>query len=173
MEEWKARGIGVHFIDQSWNLETPSGEACFRIMAVMAELESRQKSERIKDALSLKKSKGKPVNQKTPSGMEKVGGGKNQRYILDSEQRSIIRLIKFYRNHCGLSYKKISDALEKCLATRERRAYISETHFKDKREWTTGKVRKICDKLDVLMPDGKPSERRKIWNKYTRGGCYQ
>ena len=164
MEDWFRAGIGVHFVDQGLNMDTANGRLVINCMSVFAQWESEIKSERVKEALARKKRNGQPVNQKVPSGKVTVGSGKNKRFVLDPSQRPVIRLIKFYRN-CGMGLGSISDRLEELLAARDGRTPTPAVHFKLKRAWSKRKVQAICERMDYLMPDGCPSERRKIWNR--------
>lgn len=164
MEDWFNAGIGVHFVDQGLNMDTANGRLVINCMSVFAQWESEIKSERVKEALARKKRNNQPVNQKVPTGKVIVGGGKNKRFVLDPRQRPVIRLIKFYRN-CGMSLGAISDRLEEMIAVREGRTPIPAVHFTLKRPWTKRKVQAVCEQMDYLMPDGCPSERRKVWNR--------
>ena len=164
MEDWFDSGIGVHFVDQGLNMDTANGRLVINCMSVFAQWESEIKSERVKEALARKKRNNQPVNQKVPTGKVIVGGGKNKRFVLDPRQRPVIRLIKFYRN-CGMSLGAISDRLEEMIAVREGRTPIPAVHFTLKRPWTKRKVQAVCEQMDYLMPDGCPSERRKVWNR--------
>ena len=164
MEDWFNAGIGVHFVDQGLNMDTANGRLVINCMSVFAQWESEIKSERVKEALARKKRNNQPVNQNTPTGKAVVGAGKNKRFVLDPGQRPVIRLIKFYRN-CGMSLAAISDRLEGLLAAREGRTPIPAVHFKLKRVWSKRKVQAVCEQMDYLMPDGCPSERRKVWNR--------
>lgn len=168
MEDWMQSGIGVHFVDQGLNMDTANGRLVVNVMTCVAQWESEIKSERVRSALRRKKDNGQPVNQKTPSGKVLVGVGRNKRYVFDPQQRPVIRLIKYYRN-CGMSYRRISDRVEELLAAREGRKAIPAVHFSLQREWGWRRVQATCEKMSYLMPDGPPSERRKIWNKESSG----
>lgn len=155
--------VGVHFVDQGLNMDTANGRLVVNVMTCVAQWESEIKSERVKAALHRKKRNHQPVNQKVPVGKTVVGTGRNKRYINDVNQRPVLRLIKYLRNR-GMSYRRISDRIELLLASREGRNPIPETHFKLKRDWGWRRVSLACENMDYLMPDGCPSERRKIWN---------
>tara|TARA_R100000458_G_scaffold14673_3_gene12453 strand:- start:89 stop:886 length:798 start_codon:yes stop_codon:yes gene_type:complete len=163
MEEWIERGIGVHFVDQGLNMDTANGRLVVNCMTVFAQWESEIKSERVREAMARKKRNSQPVNQKTPVGKTLVGTGRNKRFVSDPSQRPVFRLIKYYR-HCGLSLSRISDKLEELLSKREDRDPIPAVHFKLKREWSKRRIQHVCENMEVLMPDGPPSVRRKIWN---------
>ena len=164
MEDWMQMGVGVHFVDQGLNMDTANGRLVVNVMTCVAQWESEIKSERVKEALSRKKSNDQPVNQKVPTGKTLVGAGRNKRYVFDPQQRPLIRLIKYHRN-CGMSYRRISDRVEELLAAREGRRVIPAVHFTLNREWGWRRVQATCEKMSYLMPDGPPSERRKIWNR--------
>ena len=164
MEDWIDKGIGVHFVDQGINMDTANGRLMVNCMSVFAQWESEIKGERVKEALARKKRNNQPVNQNTPTGKTLVGGGRSKRFVLDPSQRPVIRLIKFYRN-CGMSLGLVSDRLEALLAARDGRTPIPAVHFKLKREWSKRRIQAICERMDYLMPDGCPSERREVWNK--------
>jgi len=165
MEEWSNQGIGIHFVDKGLATDNASGKFLVNIYASVAQLESDSRSERTKEGIARRKREGLPANQKIPSGMQLVGSGKNQRLAMDPKLRKIYWYIRYCRRHKGMSFQKIADALEKCLAKAEGRAYINEHHCTLERPWKKGRVQTAWRKIDTLMPSCRPSERRKIWNK--------
>jgi len=171
MEAWHKDDITLVSVRDNIDMSTPYGELNFTMQAGFAQFESRLRSQRIKEGLAEKKRRMQAVNQKAPTGMRSVGHGKNQRYVFDAENRPVYRLIRFLREHCGLSFQQIADTVEKVLAKHERRAYISEQHFSKDRPFKKGRIQTIWKRIDVLMPRCKPSGRRKIWNKHMNGGC--
>jgi DNA invertase Pin-like site-specific DNA recombinase len=164
MEDWMQSDIGVHFVDQGLNMDTANGRLVVNVMTCVAQWESEIKSERVRSALMMKKKNHQPVNQKVPAGKKTAGNGRNKRYVMDTSQRPVLRLIKYLRNR-GMSYRRISDRIELLQASRAGRKPIPETHFKLSRDWGWRKVCGACENMDYLMPDGCPSERRKIWNR--------
>jgi putative DNA-invertase from lambdoid prophage Rac len=66
MESWRARGIKPHFVSESIDTTTASGEAMADFLAVAAKNYSRVISERTKEALLIRKMrlKGKPISPK-------------------------------------------------------------------------------------------------------------
>ena len=164
MDEWMRQGIGIHFVDQGLNMDTANGRLVVNVMTVVAQWESDIKSERCKEVHARKKSEGKPVNQKVPQGKKLVGTGENKRYVRDTSLLLYYRYIRILRGK-GMSFAAISDRIEDVLAARENRKPVPRVHFKHKRAWTTDKIRKCCGKMDELMPDGRPSERVRAWNK--------
>lgn len=168
MEKWRDEGINVHFVDQFINMDTANGRFVANLLAAVAQWESDIKSERCREVARRKKNAKQPVNQKTPHGMKLAGRGKNKRYVMAPEERPCIRLMRIYRNVRGMSYDRISKVLDEIFAAREnRKPYVSEFD-KSKRRYTKGKVRAYCEQMDILMPNVKPSARRKIWNDFTR-----
>lgn len=165
MDEWMHMGIGIHFVDQGLNMDSANGRLVVNVMTVVAQWESDIKSERCKEVHARKKADKQPVNQKIPNGKKLAGTGGNRRFIRDPEQYKFIRLIRMLRDTKGMSFAEISDRIEELAAKSEGRRPIPRVHFRDKREWSQYRVRDCYNKMDELMPDGPPSERRKIWNR--------
>ena len=164
MQAWREGGIIVHFVDQWINMDTANGRLLGNILSSVSQWESDMKSERCKEVARNRKKNMQPVNQKTPTGMQLVGSGKNKRFVMDPSVRHIFRYIQYCRDHKGMTFMQISDSLETCLARRDGRAYIPHEHFKNQRPWKTGRVQTAYRNMGVVMPPLKPSERVKVWN---------
>ncbi len=102
---------GADLVSLSEKLDTTSaaGKMVFRLMAVLAEFERDQISERTCSAMAHKKSKGERVGT-IPFGFILLADGKT--LVEDQKEQAIIELLELLRES-GLSYGKISDILNR------------------------------------------------------------
>ena len=102
---------GADLVSLSEKLDTTSaaGKMVFRMMAVLAEFERDQISERTSTAMAHKKSKGERVGT-IPFGFTLLNDGKT--LVEDKKEQGIIELLELLRES-GLSYGKISDILNR------------------------------------------------------------
>ena len=102
---------GADLVSLSEKLDTTSaaGKMVFRMMAVLAEFERDQISERTSTAMAHKKSKGERVGT-IPFGFTLLDDGKT--LVEDKKEQGIIELLELLRES-GLSYGKISDILNR------------------------------------------------------------
>jgi site-specific DNA recombinase len=102
---------GADLVSLSEKLDTTSaaGRMVFRMMAVLAEFERDQISERTCSAMAHKKSKGERVGT-IPFGFILLADGKT--LFEDQKEQAIIELLELLRES-GLSYGKISDMLNR------------------------------------------------------------
>jgi len=102
---------GADLVSLSEKLDTTSaaGKMVFRMMAVLAEFERDQISERTSTAMAHKKSKGERVGT-IPFGFTLLDDGKT--LVEDQKEQGIIELLELLRES-GLSYGKISDILNR------------------------------------------------------------
>ena len=102
---------GADLVSLSEKLDTTSaaGKMVFRMMAVLAEFERDQISERTCSAMAHKKSKGERVGT-IPFGFILLADGKT--LVEDQKEQAIIELLELLRES-GLSYGKISDILNR------------------------------------------------------------
>ena len=163
MEAWNKQGVIVHFVDQWINMDTANGRLLGNVLSAVAQWESDVKSERCREVALKRKKERRPMNGNVPHGMTVMGRGKNRRYVYDPGQRPILRLIRNYRSK-GISYAKISDAIEDMIAKRAGRKPVPRTHFKLKREWPADRVRLAYKEIDKLIPNVPPSERAAMLN---------
>jgi site-specific DNA recombinase len=102
---------GADLVSLSEKLDTTSaaGKMVFRLMAVLAEFERDQISERTSTAMAHKKSKGERVGT-IPFGFRLLDGGKT--LARDEKEQGIIELLELFRES-GHSYGKIADILNR------------------------------------------------------------
>jgi DNA invertase Pin-like site-specific DNA recombinase len=121
---WDAKNITLHFANLQIDGTTAIGKLMLGMMILMAQWESDIKSERIREALAVAKSKGLFTTGRPQVGMvpKRIG---NKKYIIPDEAKiAIIRLIIFWRNIKKMSYRDISDRLEEIMAKRENRSVM-------------------------------------------------
>lgn len=122
IEIWHRRNIGVHFLDPQVDLSTAHGRAFLQMSAVWAEFSSALHSERMREVNAQAKRQGRALN-----GRHQYGWSKNPNAITpqpDYEERAVMAHILWLRDERNLSWRKISDAIERTLAEREGRRPI-------------------------------------------------
>ncbi|MBL8819693.1 MAG: recombinase family protein [Planctomyces sp.] len=102
---------GADLVSLSEKLDTTSaaGKMVFRLMAVLAEFERDQISERTCSAMAHKKSKGQRVGN-IPFGFRLLDDGRT--LVRHEREQGIIELLKLFRES-GFSYGRIADALNR------------------------------------------------------------
>ena len=102
---------GADLVSLSEKLDTTSaaGKMVFRMMAVLAEFERDQISERTSSAMAHKKSKGERVGT-VPFGFRLLDDAKT--LVKDEKEQGIIELLELLRNS-GLSYGAVADILNR------------------------------------------------------------
>ncbi len=102
---------GADLVSLSEKLDTTSaaGKMVFRMMAVLAEFERDQVSERTSSAMAHLKSKGQRVGT-VPFGFRLLDDAKT--LVKDEKEQGIIELLELLRDS-GLSYGKIADILNR------------------------------------------------------------
>jgi site-specific DNA recombinase len=102
---------GADLVSLSEKLDTTSaaGKMVFRMMAVLAEFERDQISERTSSAMAHKKSKGERVGT-IPFGFRLLDDAKT--LVKDEKEQGIIELLELLRDS-GLSYGKIAHILNR------------------------------------------------------------
>jgi len=110
-EKLEKRGADLVSISERIDTTTAAGKMVFRMMAVLAEFESDQISERTKLAMQYKKSKGEFTGGKrAPFGYTRGDDGKTLEP--DQAEQEVIALIKKYRAE-GVSLRAIGTELAK------------------------------------------------------------
>jgi len=102
---------GADLVSLSEKLDTTSaaGKMVFRLMAVLAEFERDQISERTSTAMAHKKSKGERVGT-IPFGFRLLDDGRT--LVRDEKEQGIIELLELFRGS-GHSYGKIAEILNR------------------------------------------------------------
>ena len=119
---------------------------------------------RSKEVHAQRRKEGRPLNQKVPVGHMIVGTGSNRRYVRDMTLLPYFRYMRCLRRK-GISFAVISDKLEALIAKKEKREPTPRVHFTRSREWSASRVRACLIEMHELLPDCKPSERAKHWNR--------
>lgn len=73
LDNWLARGVGVHLLDMGVDLSTPIGALIVKVLATVAEFESEMKGERQRAVNNVKVSRGLCMNAMTPVGTQRIG----------------------------------------------------------------------------------------------------
>lgn len=144
---WIERRIRIHFLDINIDTSTPFGEAFLTIAATFAQLDSRLKSERIKEALREKRKKGlRAANKRIDyrfNVVERIGDdvvlGENRKYS------AYCRLAWQLNRKKGLSREEISRILESLSAKRQMRIEAPSFY----RVFNPRIVRKMIDIIDM------------------------
>ena len=90
MEDWKDRGITVHFANLGVDLSTPAGMLVANIMASVAQGESDLKSERNKAIAAHLRRLGRPTNPKRPAGLRVIGKPGDRYFAPFPEERKLL-----------------------------------------------------------------------------------
>lgn len=104
---WRKRGVELHFINEGIQTSGAAGKMYFALLAVFAEFERDQCSERTKAGLARRKSMGLKLGGESPYGYTADENG----YLIQSpgEQEIIHTMVRLRKS--GLSYEKIAKAL--------------------------------------------------------------
>lgn len=117
--QWKFQGVTMHFGDMGVSSDTPYGELQLTMIAAMAQLESRLKSERVKAAQNAKRLRGEAVNGPPPMGTQHVRS-KGKKFVYpDRRMHIMMRWVRQHRIRTGDSFEKIAVRLDKILHLRE------------------------------------------------------
>lgn len=178
---------GVNFIvlDANFDTSTPVGLACLKIMAVFAELESKQTRERISSALQWKKENGLPTGGSPPYGWRIEGKRKHARFVPVPEDRDLAKyaaylfychdmpkydIYKYFRkNKLFTSYqKKASHHTIDIMLLRWRYFVIRGEWSKLSKSETSAEIRhelqqlsheELAEKAYLYAPIQKPSDQ--------------
>lgn len=123
IEHWVQRKIGLHFADMQIDLTTPAGMAMLQMAGVFAQWEASMVSVRVREAQAKLKAGGRPAAGRAPIGMRWVDPGKGRTHTLASNnaKRRVMQEIVRLRDVEGLSFRQISDRIERELAAYEKR----------------------------------------------------
>lgn len=124
-EDWKQRGITVHFADTRMDTSTAAGQAFVEMLAVFARWESADTSERIRGALKRMAELGGPPSSMPYYLTTKVYQGK-RRVVPDIDGIRDGWHILLMRKH-GMTMKQIAERMEEIHADREGRRPIPVT----------------------------------------------
>ena len=130
------KGVHVHFVDPHIDATTKEGEMILTVVAMLAQMESRTRSERMKEIAAHLRAEGRPVAGMAPFGWKVVGTIGHKRYVPDLAARSIMGEIVRLRDERNLPFTRVADLLETGLAAKEHRKYEPEW----KRRFKAGKV---------------------------------
>jgi hypothetical protein len=119
IEIWHRRNIGIHFLDPQVDLSTAHGRAFLQMSAVWAEFSSALHSERMREVNAQAKRQGRALNGRHQYGWSQYPTATTPQP--DYEERGIMAHIVWLREERRLSWRKVSDAIEKRLAEKEGR----------------------------------------------------
>ena len=153
VERWMKRGFHVQFLVPNVDLTTAHGMAFAQVAAVFAQLESANKSERLKEAQARGRERGQKMGRFASFGWKQdgwttrmVNGEVKQvpRMVPDEEERQEVWQIVDFRDSHGLSFAEIADQLEAIRAIRENREPWPRAPFKgsENRRWDSNRCYK-------------------------------
>jgi len=146
IHRWIERGVRVHFVTPDVDPTTPYGLAFLQMSVVFAELDSRLKSQRIKDTFEQMRAVGKPTSGGPNYGWKKVPG--SNEWIPDLEERALIDQMIYWRDVEGRGWCEIEDMIEELQAQRDGRKPYPRNSCdpKRKRRYTHEQVRKAIQR---------------------------
>ncbi len=106
---WQSMGVVIHFLDSGTDYSTPEGQLIANILAVVAEWQSRQLSERGKEIAAHLRKCGRPTNGAKPFGY--MFDKKTGCWVADEEEMALLAEIARLRDEEGLSFERISKAI--------------------------------------------------------------
>ena len=118
---WDQKGVAYYFCDYTLDSRTSMGRMFLMMLGMIAEIDSHQKSERIKAGLRTKKAQGMAYTNKL-RGFKKTYSNtlKSDVFIPDHEVEELGAMIdKFHKG--GLGYRLISDEIEDVMASKQGR----------------------------------------------------
>lgn len=134
-ENWKARGITMHFADQQLDMGSPVGIAMGGLLAVFAQWESMAKSERNKAVIDHLINDNRAWNNHVPRLTTKFRTSEKNMVVPDRQAMIVAKYVLLRRRRDGMSYEKIATAIEAVLAKREGRKPIRESGQYIKGSW--------------------------------------
>lgn len=147
LQDWKKRGVKVHFAEGGMNLDTAFGEMVLSVMVAFSEMERTLASARAKDSRAALESQGKFTGGTGyPYFWMGYKNGGVRKLILDRRQIVTFRLIEFLRRQ-GLNIKQALERCEELIAIREERPQIPECGVQ-----RVGKFRSLPD---YYIPNSK------------------
>jgi len=107
MEDWKLRGITVHFANLSVDLSTPTGMLVANIMASVAQGESDLKSERNLEIAAFRRRANRPTNGERKFGYRRAGPKGDRQFTPFREEREVMaRIIQLHDG--GFTWREVS-----------------------------------------------------------------
>ena len=111
MEDWKLRGITVHFANLSVDLSTPTGMLVANIMASVAQGESDLKSERNLEICAFRRRANRPTNGERKFGYRRAGPKGDRQFVPFTAERDVMaRIIQLHDG--GFTWKEVSIIVE-------------------------------------------------------------
>ena len=122
LKKWGDQGIEFCFCDApGMDFNSAFGYLTLNFLGLIAEVESRRQSERVKQGIATKKKMGKAFG-KTPVGHKRVSSQSLgfDVFIPDMEKEEIARLVHNFKS-MGMGYDRISDEIEDFVAEKDGR----------------------------------------------------
>jgi DNA invertase Pin-like site-specific DNA recombinase len=170
----KMQKVGAHLssVREPIDTTTAIGYAFFQIMAVLAELERKQISERTSDAMQRYQAAGRAMSCKAPFGWQRCGEGKKRLIENEDEQKIIRRVIKLRKDGLGLreiARRLKDDGVKKTRQTYRRQGKQIARDENGKPLYTMSNITHITIRsiliragLSTDRVDGKKSKKAKI-----------
>jgi DNA invertase Pin-like site-specific DNA recombinase len=160
LRKWDARGVTVHFANIHVDTQSVQGKLLLTIMAACAEMDSRMKSERTKEAMAYFPSVGRKSNGHAPLGFKLVGKRGVRRGIApDPEARRIMGEIVRYRDLHQCGWKAVSEYVMEWMGTSPVAQLLDPKH---KNPWTPGRCERAYKAELELQAIAKEKAAAKI-----------
>lgn len=127
-ENWRQRGITMHFADQQLDMGSATGIAMGGLLSVFAQWESMAKSERTKAALYSLRHRGLRMSFNSPKYTKWIPTSRGKVVVPNREQMVVAKYAWHMRTR-GLTYGEISDRIEAMLSKREGREPIPRNGY--------------------------------------------
>jgi len=120
-EKFKKNGVSLHSISENLDTSTPMGIFFYQILSSIAELERAQISERIVNALSVKRKNNEKLGGRIPFGYIVQG----KKLVPHAGEQAAIKMICRMRTEENLNYSQISARLNnlRILTKNKKRFY--------------------------------------------------
>ena len=140
---FQERKMVLHSAVERFDMDSDTGWLMMSMLAVMAEMEARQTSARMKACNAERRRKNLPIGN-PPAGFKVVGDKGKRAYAFDERERSIMGEIVRVKQGIGKSWSwtKISDWIEKCLAEQEQRP-MGNTFHRESREFNPQQCKRV------------------------------
>lgn len=132
---WHSRGITMHFVDMQLDCRSAMGEMLLTLLAAIARWESARKSERNREAAAIQRRNRKMTNGEAVYGTRIHGKGQDRKLIQDRTDYVVARYLRVMREYHGLSWNKISVAVEAIMAKREGRKVVLQCNLPYWQKW--------------------------------------
>ena len=111
MEDWKQRGITVHFASLGVDLSTPAGMLVANLMCSVSQGESDLKSERNREIAAFQRRANRPTNGERKFGYRVAGPKGDRQFVPFTAERDVMAQIVQLHDR-GFTWKEVSTIIE-------------------------------------------------------------